>query len=565
MKIMTKNKFIHAVLFMTLVFGTWGCNKDALQIGNPNAPTVQNDVINETGLVSYAQGGVYVNGFANGDGWLGNSYFSLPWGYSELLADNVGADASNNQITTIAQPTYYIKSDGTNVPNTSSTSIGIIKAYNTRAATGNSNNALYYQWLNMYALNNAMNEVLAVIDNIKFTGDQASKANTFKAWCYWWKGYAYQSIGLMYYSGLIIDAALTKSNVYVSHDDVIARSTFYFNLAATTLAAVTVQGDYAEVLGQLIPSYCQVGHGGVLTPEMWTRNINTMLARNILLNRLSPYVNGSSSAVITGSTTATMAAADWANVKTLTAAGIQNGDFIFTGRTFGSNDFFTATGGSVAALTSSINTTSTFKISERFIQFFRNGDKRFTNNFKTGKTYNNNYTYTTRYSIIDGGGGASGVYVYGSTSVGGYELVIAGSYEENQLMAAEAAIRTGDSETGLGLIDQVRTYLGAGIPAVKGTGLTVDQAFGELVSERRVALVFRGLSYYDNRRYGWIYDIAKNGGGSYGNIIVNSDGSIFNGVTINYNFMDYWDIPADESQLNPPDKSGLGTTNPNYD
>ena len=67
--------------------------------------------------MSLAQGGVYINGFYNGDGWLGNSYFSLPFGYMELMADKIGADASNNQITTVGYPTYFIKDDGTKVLN----------------------------------------------------------------------------------------------------------------------------------------------------------------------------------------------------------------------------------------------------------------------------------------------------------------------------------------------------------------------------------------------------------------------------------------------------------------
>src|SRR5258708_27218205 len=146
MKIMKKYRFIRPVFLAVFKLGVFGC-KEQLNVGNPNAPTLTANVNTEAGLISLAQGGVYVNGFKNGDDWLGNSYFSLPWGYHEILADFVGADASNNQITTIGQPTYIVLDNGTKVPNTSSTSVGIIRAYNTRAATGNSNNAIYYQWL----------------------------------------------------------------------------------------------------------------------------------------------------------------------------------------------------------------------------------------------------------------------------------------------------------------------------------------------------------------------------------------------------------------------------------
>ncbi|RYF63007.1 MAG: RagB/SusD family nutrient uptake outer membrane protein, partial [Cytophagaceae bacterium] len=220
------------------------------------------------------------------------------------------------------------------------------------------------------------------------------------------------------------------------------------------------------------------------------------------------------------------------------------------------------TGGTVAALTSNINTSSTFKISERFMQSFNSGDKRVANNFNMATTYKNNYTYTTRYSMVPNGNGLSGVYVYGSKDVGAHEVYIAGSYEENALMLAEANMRLGNIETGLGFVDAVRTYQGAGVAAVAGTGLTLSKALTELTKERRVALFSRGLAFYDNRRWGWTYDIA-NGGGSYGNTVVTTAGAINKNVTINYNFMDYWDVPADESVLNTS-TSGVATKNPNF-
>jgi hypothetical protein len=85
----------------------------------------------------------------------------------------------------------------------------------------------------------------------------------------------------------------------------------------------------------------------------------------------------------------------------------------------------------------------------------------------------------------------------------------------------------------------------------------------ELIRERRVSLMFRGISFYDNRRYGWTYDVTK-GGGSYGNTLVETDLTVNTNVTINYNFMDYWDIPADETELNPPSETSAPVLNPNY-
>ncbi|GAB3889238.1 RagB/SusD family nutrient uptake outer membrane protein [Spirosoma agri] len=562
MKRINNYKFLYTACLTVLLLGAVSC-KEQLDVGNPNAPTYDANVNTEAGLINFAQGAVYINGFAgNGqDNWLGDSYFSLPWGYSALMADLVGADASNNQVTTIGQPDYILLDDGTKVTNPSP-QIGIIRSFNSRAATGAGNNPLYYQWTNMYSLNNGCNQILSLVDGIKFSGDAASRSNTIKAWAYWWKGYAYASIGSMYYSGLINDKAGTTNSDYVLHDAIINQSNSYFTLAATTLSAITSVSDYQAVLGALIPSDSQVGRGGILTVDMWKRNINTMLARNILVNKLAPFVKGNPNATITKSSTTAMTAADWTSVLNLVTNGIQKTDLVFTGRSTASNYFFSPAGGTVASLAAGSNTSTTFRISERLIQNFNAGDKRLTNNFSTTTTYKNNYIYTTRYSLIDGGAGAAGVYMMGSRTAGAYELYIAGSYEENALMLAEANIRLGNIDAGLAFVDAERTYQGAGVAAVAGTGLSLSGALTELTRERRVALFSRGLSYYDSRRWGWTYDIAV-GGGSYGNTVVTTAGAVNKNVTINYNFMDYWDVPADESVLNVP-SSSVSTTNPNY-
>jgi hypothetical protein len=562
MTFMNNNKFKIFILTGLMAFTFSRC-KDQLDIKNPNAPTVSSNVTTESGLISLAQGGVYYDGFSDGLVWLGDSYFSLPWAYHEIMADLLGADASNNQVTTIGIPQYFILDNGTKVINQSSSSIGIIKTYNSRAATGAGNNVLYYQWLSSYALNNSANLVLSLVDKVKYTGDAASKISTLKAWSYWWKGFAYQQIGTMYYSGVLVDEYGKVSNEYVLHDEIINRSNYYFSLAATTLGEISTVSDYQTVLGKLIPLHTQVGHGGVLSIDMWKRNINTMLARNILLNKLAPFVNGNPNATISKSSISSMTAADWNSVLTLATNGIAKGDFIFTGRTTGTNDFFSASSGFVGVNSIGDNLGSTLKIGERLIQNFKPGDKRFTNNFYTGKTYNNSFTYTTRYSLYDGGKGIPGVYTYANSTAGKQEITIAGSYEENALMLAEANIRLNNINAGLGYVDAVRDYLGAGVPAVSGTGLTLAGALTELVKERRVSLFFRGLSFYDSRRWGWTYDIAD-GGGSYGNTLVQNSGTVNTNVTMDYNFMDYWDVPQDETVLNKPSATSAPIENPNY-
>ena len=113
--------------------------EDQLDVGNPNQPTLGANVTTESGLTSLAQGGVYINGFNLGDGWLGNSYFSLPYGYSELLGDVVGAQASNQLVSTLSIPDYFDLSDGTRISNPAS-SIGLLRSNNTRAQTGSGYN-----------------------------------------------------------------------------------------------------------------------------------------------------------------------------------------------------------------------------------------------------------------------------------------------------------------------------------------------------------------------------------------------------------------------------------------
>src|SRR5438477_7574702 len=101
----------------------------------------------------------------------------------------------------------------------------------------------------------------------------------------------------------------------------------------TTLNAITNQGDYSDVIAELIPAQCQVGLGKPLSSAQWIETINTMLARNILLNHLAPFVNGNPGATINKSTIAPMMAADWQSVVTLCNKGVQQGDYVFTGRT----------------------------------------------------------------------------------------------------------------------------------------------------------------------------------------------------------------------------------------
>jgi len=554
---MSKNKLKY-MLVAAVLFAGAACKKE-LQVGNPNQPTIGANVNSLSGLEALAQGATFINGFVDGDGWLGNSYFSLPYGYSELLADVVGADAANQAISVISVPDNVTYGSSQTLTNPSP-QIPFIRSYNTRANTGAGNNVLYYQWLNGYALNNAENAILSYASSISsLTSDEVK---TFQAWAYWWKGYAYAEIGTQYYSGLIVDTYGGASNNYQTHDVIIARSNYYLALAATTLASISNTADYTSTLTALIPTQFQAGNGGVPTVAQWTRNINTMLARNILLNKLNPFVNGVVGGTISKSSTTAMTSTDWNSVLNYAKNGIQQGDVVFTGHSGTVNPVFSAGGGTVSALTTGTNTNTTFKITERYTQFFGAGDARLNNNFSTATLYNNP-NFTTRYSLVSGGNGAPGVAVLGNLTPGAYEVFIGPSFEENELMLAEANIMLGNTDQGLAYVDAVRTYQGAGVPKVSGTGLTQAKAMAQLTAERRVALAFRGVSWYDSRRWGWSY-ATSNGGGFYNGVFLTVGGTVYNNATISYNFLDYWDVPADESVLNPPGSGSAATVNPNF-
>jgi hypothetical protein len=251
-----------------------------------------------------------------------------------------------------------------------------------------------------------------------------------------------------------------------------------------------------------------------------------------------------------------MTAGDWNAIISLTNNGIKATDLVFTGRSNTTGDFLTSAGSGTVSGKTQHNQAggNTYKLSERWVQEFKAGDQRKANNVKQTTTWIGNsdrgQSFNTRYTLVNGGLGAPGVIVYANSTVGQYELFLAGNYEENELMKAEALIYTGQVDAGLQRIDVVRNYQGAGLAAVAGTGLNQAQAIAELKSERRVAIPFIGLSFYDARRWGIIYPRGE-GGGRTGAVIVKFDGSVDTNSTIAYDFLDYWDVPDNELAYNP--------------
>lgn len=550
-----KNK-LSFIIFASIILLGGSCKKSELDVKNPNNPSPV-DASTETGIKSLAVGAVYQNGFAGisdsryTGSFLGSNYFFLAPAYHDLMADVVSAEAANNITNQVGVPDYVIMDNGTKITN-SAPAKSVVKINNSRTKAGLS--MVYFEWAWMYYLNNACNGVLSLVDNTTFTADADSKKNAIKAWCYFWKGYAYAHIGSIYYAGLIKDdykADLSTSNEYKSSTDMIAASNANFDKAIAALNAVTSTASFASVMGALIPSQCQVGKGGVLTTTMFIHNINTMKARNILVNKRVKD----------------MTAADWTSILALTANGINSTDLVMTGRSAATNSFLSATGGSVAALTTGNPASTTYKMSERLIQDYPAGDKRLSGNYIVSPVYLNQkggFTYSTRYRLLDSGG-LSKTYTSASLTskvVGQYELYIAGTYEENELMKAEANIKLGNVALGLQSVDAVRTYQGAGVPAVSGVITDAVLAYEELRKERRVGLLFRQVSLYDARRWGVLDDISTGGGRTNCVVVDYITGALNTKATINYNFVDYWDVPDDETSLNPPSASSAPVKNP---
>jgi hypothetical protein len=543
---MKKIKIISILALLGLMLSC----KDELDVKNPNQPTT-GSASTEAGLLNLAQGAIYINGFftVKYGGFYG-TFFGDPFSYHEIMGDNVGVEAANQRLNEIGVANYVILDDGTKVinPNAPVLQADMIRQVNINANA--SDNPLYYEWAYMYSLNTGANNILALVDQTTFTGDAESKKNALRAWAYWWKGYAYGRIGSIYYAGIVNDQATGTNNLFVSKEAIIAESNANYDKATAALSAISNQADYSAVIGKIIPAYFQVGKGGVLTPDMWKRNINSMKARNLLVNTVVKN----------------MTPAQWASIIELAKNGVTATDKVFTARSNETSDLISATGNTPSALATGTTKVTSFKISERLVQDFRKGDKRLENNFaiEANPWIGNNdrgNIFNTRYGMIDGGKGLPGVVVLGNRNVGEYEFYMATTYEETQLMLAEALINTSDIEGGLKIIDAVRTMQGAGLAAIAGTGLSFAAASEELRSERRVVLPFRGLAFYDARRWGVINDVAS-GGGRTNAVVVSKAGVVSTKATINYNFLDYWDVPANELAYNKAGDGSVAVQNP---
>jgi hypothetical protein len=274
---------------------------------------------------------------------------------------------------------------------------------------------------------------------------------------------------------------------------------------------------------------------------MWKRQINSYKARNLLVNKK----------------VSAMTPADWTQISTLADNGLIASDFHFR---FGMTlDGVTDLSNGFHHPLALIGTFQEFTfVSERLIQEYKVGDARLNKNFYLNPSpYPANIRgrglqFGTRWAVtnVEDGG------TFATNNNQGF-VPYACTYEENALMKAEALIRTGQINQGLQIVDQVRTFQSAGLAPVANTGLTQAQAIEELRRERRVALFFRGVAFYDARRLGFTVPAANGGGRA--NAMVYLPATVLGTATdemracfMDYDYMDYWDIPQNELDFNAP-------------
>lgn len=556
--IMEKITKIFIVLLLMIV--AQSCHDELSKVTNVNAPTIA-ALSTEIGLAQYAKGGVYYNGFGGNSGTgpayyptlddgLGEGMLLIVNGLHDALGDLIFVPWGNNSFKFADNPTQITLDDNSvnHMP------VGVSQPYELKLRNDRAygaGNIMLIEWTYMYFLNNACNEVLAYVDKPAYTGSADAKKATLKAWSYFWKGYAYSRIGNMYVAGLIIDTPGVSNGNYVTNTAIITEANKNFDLAITTLNSITDASSYADMMGNLIPGQSQSGTGGVPSLAQFIGNVNTLKARTALA---SLRVKN-------------MVAADWNNILTLANAGIQNGDPVFIMKTTQdiNKSYIDPQFGWSAAYASGSG--GTYYISERLMQDFNVNDERFLSNIDTlGSPVVNlrgrGLGFGTRWNLEDAGGTwwrannttAAAPYV----NVSGFgvdNIYMAGSYEENQLMIAEAKINTGDIPGGLALIDVVRAYQHANLPALNSATInTVPLAMEEIRKERRIALLFRGLAFYDARRMGITDDVSL-GGGRANAVVLSADPNTGNTIVnthafINYNYLPYFDVPQNELDFN---------------
>ncbi|MEO6961695.1 MAG: RagB/SusD family nutrient uptake outer membrane protein [Puia sp.] len=553
-----KNKY--ALFFILFLLVLASCKKSLLNQVDPNQPSPAASLNSEGGLVAYGAGILQRVIFPVPN--EGNSnILTVAMINQSILGDENFVAYGNYGFRWVDQALQTTLPDGTIIPNFFGVSQQVsLQGFNSRQA--GDRNAFQFEWTVCYFFISQANTMLKALGDpaVQYTSGNATiKKATLQAWSYWWKGYSYSRLGSMYLGGVINnDPGNGNTNpAFVDHNALISEADKNFDSCAAALAVIDPGGDddYNNLMENLILSFND--NTDIVTPAMWLDQINTYKARNLLVNKKLKD----------------MGQADWQQIIDWCNKGLTANDYYFK---FGmepdgvndlSNSFLHPLELAGPGAQNWVFT------SERLIQDFKPGDKRFSKNFEMLPAPDPNnpdnqdpYFGLNAFSSLAGRGVLfgtrwapipienGGAYATGANQ--GF-IPFACTYEENALMLAEAYIQTGNTDQGLDYVDQVRGYQNAGLAAVSGTGLNLDQAKEELRRERRIGLYTRGLAFFDARRWG-VTAAAADGGGR-ANAIVYVPGQFLNSAQdqalpcfIEYDYMDYWDVPQNELDFNSP-------------
>lgn len=496
------------VIAFLSVFLIYSCQDNLLETNidpeNLNDPTLNGTVTTVTGMESYAKG-AYLHTTTRS--W----HFWFVYGYHETMGDNLTMPWGNFGGRWVNQTSSIVLDDGSTVtPPAGGPQPGEIDVRNTRAA--GSDNATQFEWADMYALNDQCNNIISNLDNI--TDATASQKDAFNAWALWWKAYAYNRLGLLYEEGVIVDTPGTTNGDFLPSEDLIAESDRLLGVLDGVINGTADQTAFNAILANLQIDIV----GNNIDADGLIRNSNMLKARNLVYS----------------TSVATMSAGDWGNVITWCNNGITDNTQAFIMKSESTVLDNSWLPGAVSGFW--------YFPSPRLIQDINAGDARLNSYFDPfvfpnprgrGIQYGCNYFWKDESGIA-------------SSTAGAVDMYYAGSYEENQLLLAEAKIRTNDIDGGLTHVDNARAFQNAGLAAMSGTGLTQEEALEEVRKERRIGLIMRSVAFYDARRYG----VAA--GSRTGAHVLDAGGNLNTNATINYGYLEYWPVPAFESDFNSP-------------
>jgi hypothetical protein len=532
-----------------VVLAISSCEKKSLELNNPNEPTPELSLVTESGLKNFSLG-LLVKQFANvPDEGVTNIFFIATANHS-IMGDEAYVPYGNyalrwvNQVYKITLPSGQVVTNPNGVTQKTQ-----LQGFNSRDA--GERNAFQYEWSSCYYMIAQCNQILLSLDNpdLQLSGDAATKKSAFKAWALWWKAYCYSRIGSMYLAGIITNDPGQTNDNFVSREAIMTEANSLLTECETTLNSITENDSYDEVMEAIVASFDD--NKKIVAPDMWVRQIHSLQARNLLVNQKVKDMDAS----------------DWQAVLDLANSGIQQTDniFKFGMDPSGTNDVSLGGYHPYAFIAEVIQYTF---VSERLIQDFKPGDSRFTGKFAQFDVPKVNergrgLQFGTRWNpvyIEDGG-------KYATAANQGFVPWVC-SYEENELMKAEALIRLNQIDDGLTHVDAVRSYQNSGLTNVSGTGLNQTQALEEYRKERRIGLFLWGTAFYDARRWGVTEPAAQGGGRTGGVVMVPGDLLVPAQASaapvpcfLEYDYMDYWDVPQNELDFNTPGPGSVPVKN----